>query len=312
MEPNNLLFTPSNASWFERNGFPTWVVVIAWFLGSLILFQVGGSIISLLFIVIRLKHMPNLSAMNNVLKQNLDLVFLGNSAGQFIFLGAGTWFVCKLAAPGGKVGKFTGFKTSENTGYLLVLALLIFIVIQPFVWFLGWINALIPLPSFYMHFEKVQDSILKDFLSGNMSVWFILINVALVPAIFEEFMYRGFFLNILKKSGGPALAIILSGIMFGAYHIRFTQFIPLSFLGMLLGFLAWKSDSIFPAMTGHFVNNGLSVILAAFAPSFVFSNTSTNQMPPVLWVGLSALVSGYLIYLFVMESQHKPEGVSDV
>ena len=312
MEPSNQSIVPPKASWFDRNGFPAWVVVLSWFLGSLVLFQIGGSVLSLAFIVIRIGHMPDFSTMNDVLKKNLDLVFLGNSIGQFLFLGIGSWFMSKLAAPGGKVGSFTGFKAPKNIGFLLILALLIFIVIQPVVWFLGWVNSLIPFPSFYLNFEKAQDSILKDFLSGNMSVWYVLINVALVPAIFEEFMYRGFFLNIIKKSGGPALAIILSGFMFGAYHIRFTQIIPLSFLGMLLGYLAWRAESIYPAMIGHFVNNGLSVILAAFAPSFVFSKNTTDNMPPLLWIVLSVLVTGYLIYLFVTESQNNVKGVSDV
>lgn len=312
MESGKPTLTSLDTSWFERNGFPSWLIVAGWFFGSLILFQVGGSILSLVFIVIRLGHMPDLSSMNSVLKQNLDLVFLGNSIGQLIFLGFGSWLVSKLAAPGGKVAEFTGIRVTSKIWLLLALAFLIFLTIQPLVQFLGWLNSLIPLPDFYIKFEKAQDNLLKDFLSGNMSVWYILVNVALVPAIFEEFMYRGFFLNTIKKSGGPALAIILSGILFGIYHIRFTQLIPLSFLGILLGYLAWQSESIFPAMIGHFVNNGLSVILAAFAPNFVFSGTTSDSMPPLIWVGLSVIVSGYLIYLFMMESKNNAKGVSYV
>ena len=256
--------------------------------------------------------MPDMSSMNDVLKQHLELVFLGNSLGQLLFLGIGTWFIAKLAAPGGKVGTFAGFKMPDKLGRLLILAFLIFITIQPFVWFLGWLNSLIPLPDAYMKFEKLQDAMLEGFLSGNKAVWLTLLNVALVPAIFEEFMYRGFLLNLFKRAWGPIIAIVLSGILFGLYHVKLTQVIPLSFLGMLLGFLAWQSESIFPAMIGHFINNGLSIIIAAFAPDFVFADTSSDSMPPLIWVALSVLVSGYLIYLFVMESKKDTKGVSYV
>lgn len=125
-------------------------------------------------------------------------------------------------------------------------------------------------------------------------------------------MYRGFFMNLIKRSGGPILAIIFSGLLFGIYHIRFTQIVPLSFLGILLGYLAWQSESIYPAMVGHFVNNALSVVLAVLAPNLAIADTSSNSMPPLIWVALSALVSGYLIYLFVMESKKDTKGVSYV
>lgn len=276
-----------------------------------VLFQFIGSILTVIFIVIKEGHISTLNG-EQILGQHLGLVFLGNSLAEFLSLGVGTWVVCMLAAPGGKVSSMAGFNTPARTERLLLLAFLLFIALQPFVWFLGWLNALIPLPQTLVKLEQMQDSMIKDFLTGNKVVWLLLIEVALVPALFEEFMFRGFLLNILKRAWGPTLAIIASGVLFGLYHVRFSQLIPLSFLGVMLGVLAWRSGTIYPAMIAHFANNGLGIMMAAYAPGFAFSGNSTGEMPPVIWIVPSILVSACLLYLFIAESKHNDRGIAHV
>ena len=133
------------------------------------------------------------------LKKYLGLIFIGNTTGQVLFLGLGTLLVTKIAAPKGKVFSYLGFHYDKQIGKLILLTILLILAIQPFIWLLSWLNALIPFPQSYLHFEDMQDKLLQDFLSGNKQVYWTLFNVALVPAFCEEVLYRGFVLQTIKR-----------------------------------------------------------------------------------------------------------------
>ena len=298
-------------SWLERNEFPTWLYVILWIFISLILFQVVGSIISLVLLYMKTGSIPDMTNMSKLTK-NLGIVFIGNSTAQIMFIGLATIGVSRLAAPKGKTFEFLGFQHDDNTGKMILLAIILFLTIQPVIWFLAWVNIQIPFPESYLHFEHMQDQMIQNFLAGNKMIFVTLFHVALVPAICEETMYRGFVLNALKRNWGITAAVIVSGLFFAAYHLRFTQFIPLATLGMLLALLAWKSKSIYPAMVAHFVNNGASVIIAYKFPNSAFSKVNANTMPPVLWVIASAIISSYLLYILFTGTLTKSKGAQHV
>ena len=86
------------------------------------------------------------------------------------------------------------------------------------------------------------------------------ISTAVTPAFAEEFAFRGILLGVLRKYG-DSFAIIVSAIMFGAMHGNIIQ-IPFAFmLGLIFGYITCKTNSIFPAITIHFINNFYAVIL---------------------------------------------------
>ena len=59
--------------------------------------------------------------------------------------------------------------------------------------------------------------------------------------------------------------ILFSGLIFGLYHLRPTQAVPLGILGIYLAYLTWRSGSIIPAIIVHFANNAFAVALGRFA-----------------------------------------------
>lgn len=300
-----------STSWLDRNKFPTWLYVFGWIIVSFIVFQVVGSVISLVLVYAKTGSLQDLSNMSSLTK-NLGLVFIGNSTAQILFIGLATLGISRLAAPKGHTFEFLGFQSHDNTGKMILLAIVLFLTIQPFVWFLSWINMQIPFPESYLHFEHMQDQMLQNYLSGNKLILITMFHVALVPAICEETMYRGFVLNALKRKWGVTLAVILSGVLFALYHVRFTQFIPLALLGILLAILAWKSKSIYPAIVAHFVNNGTSVFIAYKFPDYAFSKANATSMPPPLWVVASVIISTYLLYILYKETSSKSEGAQHV
>lgn len=85
------------------------------------------------------------------------------------------------------------------------------------------------------------------------------VSTAVVPAFTEEFVFRGVILSNLRKYG-DAFAVLASSLLFGLMHGNFVQ-IPFAFvIGLALGFATVYTNSIFPAMAIHFLNNGFSVI----------------------------------------------------
>ena len=84
--------------------------------------------------------------------------------------------------------------------------------------------------------------------------WVILI-IAVIPAIAEELFFRGLIQRSLEKRVSPMQAAIVTGIIFGAYHFNPSSLVPLAVLGIYLGFLVMRSGSIFVSMAAHFYNN---------------------------------------------------------
>lgn len=103
---------------------------------------------------------------------------------------------------------------------------------------------------------------LNEVLKVDDSVFINLIVVALMPAICEEFFFRGFVFSSFSQSKtkkAQMWAVICSGVLFGFIHIDFIRVIPTSILGIALGYAVWKSGSIFIPMIMHFLNNAVAV-----------------------------------------------------
>lgn len=82
--------------------------------------------------------------------------------------------------------------------------------------------------------------------------------IAVTPAIFEEIAFRGFILGVLRKID-DRFAIVVSAFLFGIAHGNLEQ-APFAFiLGLFLGVLVIKTNSLLPGMMIHFVNNLIAV-----------------------------------------------------
>lgn len=95
---------------------------------------------------------------------------------------------------------------------------------------------------------------------GILGFLLAVLSVAVAPALFEEFLFRGAIMGSLLKYG-KGFAIFTSAIVFGLVHGNLVQ-IPFAFMvGLVLGFVALETNSIWTAVIIHFLNNLLSVCL---------------------------------------------------
>ena len=86
-----------------------------------------------------------------------------------------------------------------------------------------------------------------------------LIATAVVPPLVEEFACRGIILGCLRRFG-DGFAVLISAILFGLMHGNFDQ-MPFAFMvGLALGYIVVKTDSLWIAVAVHAANNLVSVV----------------------------------------------------
>ncbi len=93
---------------------------------------------------------------------------------------------------------------------------------------------------------------------------FVILIIAIVPALCEEVFFRGYIQSSFEFKFKPFISALLTAIFFGLYHFNPYGLIPIVALGTYFGFAAYMSKSIFIPMILHFLNNFLAV-LAFFA-----------------------------------------------
>lgn len=97
----------------------------------------------------------------------------------------------------------------------------------------------------------------SEILGGNaLAGLFVL---AAAPAVCEEMLFRGVILHSLKAKYRVSSAIVITAVLFGIFHMSLVKLIPTGLLGLALCIVAWWTDSIYPAMLMHFINNAISV-----------------------------------------------------
>ncbi len=126
------------------------------------------------------------------------------------------------------------------------------------------------------------------------------VSTAVVPAFAEEFAFRGILMGSLRKYG-DVFAIIVSSVMFGAMHGNVVQ-IPFAFmLGLMFGFVDCKTNSVFPSIGIHFLNNFYAVIT-----DILQNNTDIDKSAVAginYFICVLFCVLGVLSFLYVVKTQ---------
>lgn len=111
-----------------------------------------------------------------------------------------------------------------------------------------------PLPE-----EAIQ--LLEDLIMPPVPIAAVLLVVALAPAVCEEILFRGLVLSGLRRMGEGG-AIVVSAALFAVAHMDAPRLAFTFVLGLILGWLAVRTGSIWPGVIVHFTVNATSVILA--------------------------------------------------
>ena len=142
-------------------------------------------------------------------------------------------------------------------------------------------------------------------LSGGMVVPAFIV-IAIMPAIFEELMFRGLLLNCCENGMGSIRAILVTGFCFSLFHGSPEQTVYQFIAGCAFAFIAIRSGSILPSIIMHFINNALIVIFSACNLFDEAGNLAMSNTVFIILTVFSALsFIGAIVWLVLDKTQLK-------
>ena len=236
----------------------------------------------------------------------------------------------QLMNNGGDVNSFTGTETSINTaGITMVLsgiAMIWHLIHFKYVKFslksfgevsgktIGLSIPLIVAGMIFINlcseFIGLPDMMQDTFRAMSRNV-FGIISIAIMAPLVEELLFRGAIQgHLLRKGMKPVYAILIASAVFGIVHMNPIQ-IPFAFaIGLIFGWLYYRTGSVVPGIIGHFINNSIACIQMATLTEEEF-NTKTIE-----WLGagptyaLFAISFAVMIGMFLYLKKHLPEAPS--
>lgn len=183
------------------------------------------------------------------------------------------------------------------------LVALLLIVLLPVISYLEYWNHRLPLGTWAVQKEQELAALTKllvGFEGPGQSLMGVLA-IVLLPAVGEELLFRGVLQNrLLAWVRNPHIAIWTAAFVFSVVHFQFLGLVPRWILGALLGYIYYWSGNLALAMWGHFVNNGVALLLMRFQQRF-FPELAPDSVQSVHWgvVLLSLVATAVTLYWFV-------------
>lgn len=208
------------------------------------------------------------------------------------------WIVWRLKPAAGPEKKMMYFNRIPAILFviLLLLSLSLNVVLDP-------ITTAIPMPEFI---EELFAMLTKR------DMWTFL-TVGITGPILEEVLFRGLILDGFLNRYKPGKAIFWSAFLFGLFHLNPWQFIPAFLIGLLLGYIYFKTRSLFPVILIHLVNNSFSYLTVYIFGEDVqsYHDIFTESGQYLMFLALALIIFtfclGWLVKTIKEESHFKQE-----
>ncbi len=165
------------------------------------------------------------------------------------------------------------------------------------------IQIVFPIPEIWL--ESIQEMLTINSISEGI---IIVLTAVIMAAVLEEMLFRGFLQTSLENTFDITKAVMLTGLIFGIIHVNPWQTIQLVLFGVFLGVLAWKTNSVFPAMIVHFINNGTAIVFSNLEESQTEWYLMGNQVDPIIFgLALAACIYGFRKLYAIYEEEHEPD-----
>lgn len=157
--------------------------------------------------------------------------------------------------------------------------------------------------------------LLKGILGGETSLWGTIWLLVIVAPLTEEFLFRGLILRGFLSRYSVRKAILVSALLFGAFHLNPWQFVGATPLGIIFAWWVVETRSLIPCLFGHALNNALPALLTAVLhlqiTGYTTDPSATPEFQP-LWldaVGVVLLAAG--IWLFKRFSKGSQQTIAE-
>jgi membrane protease YdiL (CAAX protease family) len=210
--------------------------------------------------------------------------------------------MCMVALPVAMLNLLTGRSLMDSSWGTLTTYVAPFVLTAGFIWLLQRTNpaekpaavkknlspvvflcclVLTPLLAFLIEpltaWLPMPDAIKELFAKLSKTDFPSFLMVAVAAPCCEEWLCRGVITKGLLRHSTPANAIVWSALIFAAIHLNPWQAVPAFIIGLLLGYVYWKTRSLWPCIFIHFINNGGSFLVIYLFPQAT-ANASSQEL----------------------------------
>ena len=197
---------------------------------------------------------------------------------------------------------------ARSWGYLISVLLLSaglwMIAFEAYLIFENW--------SLASHLSEEERTKLKEtFLL--IPLWLVLLTGAIAPAVAEEFFFRGFVLSAFRTKLAPFRSVLYTSVLFGLFHViagsilSLEKFLPTIILGIAIGYVAVRTNSLWPGILLHALHNGLIFGMSRIGEVELakWFGADTKHLP-VLWLLMGGMsIALGIVLLLVASPQNK-------
>jgi membrane protease YdiL (CAAX protease family) len=212
-----------------------------------------------------------------------------------------------------KAFKHLGYSNSVNLSQVLVVVLLM-LASLPFVSMLGQLTEMMPfseatLKKFRLAEEEYAKQVAVIGRMNNFGDYVVsLVMLAILPAVFEETLFRGGVQNLLSRwTKMPILAIIITSIVFSAIHFSYIGFLSRFALSFILGWMYYRTGNLWLNIIGHVTNNAVALTVL-YVMKLNNPNVDLNKADPEFpfWLGFISITMVLAFFvLFERVSKHQ-------
>jgi len=156
--------------------------------------------------------------------------------------------------------------------------------------------------------EKITEAFLVS--RGLAGLMLNMLMIAILPAIGEEFLFRGVFTRLFSRwLKNSHAGVWLAAFLFSAIHLQFYGFVPRLLLGVAFGYMFVWTGNIWVPVMAHFINNASSVIVECLSNKGFISTKAENfgQTDNIAIIIASAVISAALLLKIYQGRKTEPE-----
>jgi sodium transport system permease protein len=197
-------------------------------------------------------------------------------------------------------------------------AILTAICLHPLMmWFTALVMHMYPPAGDLVQMQQVVGHILAD----APNIWVVLLVFAVAPAVMEELAYRGFILSGFESLRNNWAAVLLTSLLFGLAHSVLQQSIITFVVGVVLGWIAIKTKSLWPCVLYHATHNALTVVVSVLdAPTVghsqwlgaIFQSTDGESFQYNTMAGILMSIVGVLLLAWLIKGNDHSAPQNDV
>ena len=154
------------------------------------------------------------------------------------------------------------------------------------------LSSAIPMP------DSIKAIFEKAFVDSPL--WDMIVSTCILAPLLEEFLCRGMMLRGMLTQMKPWKAIAWSAFLFAFMHLNPWQAIPAFLIGLFLGWVYWRTHSLWATIFLHCLNNSLSTLISRIWPDMPVDAGWKDLLPPNLYWFVYAGAAVLMVVLFYL------------